>query len=180
MNIDERRGPAKAGPRSFLDANGLFGQRPSSPDLMRMEMGGGLAGAERNAARFSSVALPAPADSSVLHPRLDGFFGHAVRPSESRCLEPRAGDYQQRHGGGLLSEVEDLIDAEESRSQSLMSRGTGLAGLVGLIVSVVGLVAGRMSSNALDAAPVGHPPVGDLRPPAGTIAGRKSRPEFRR
>jgi hypothetical protein len=55
----------------------------------------------------------------------------------------------------LLSEVEDLIDAEESRSQSLMSRGTGLAGLVGLIVSVVGLVAGRMSSNALDAAPVG-------------------------
>jgi hypothetical protein len=40
----------------------------------------------------------------------------------------------------LLEEVKDLLDDEDRRSQSFIARGSGLAGFVGLIVALVGLV----------------------------------------
>jgi hypothetical protein len=47
----------------------------------------------------------------------------------------------------LLSEVRDLLADETSRSQSFITRGSGLIALVGLVLSLVGLVGGFEASG---------------------------------
>jgi hypothetical protein len=47
----------------------------------------------------------------------------------------------------LLSEVRDLLADEAGRSQSFITRGSGLIALVGLVLSLVGLVGGFEASG---------------------------------